>query len=152
LIDTAVELGLHRDRFEEIAEYYPDNLVFQYAVSRAFHEGGVAELAPAVETLAEELEASVIERGDGTAYWDRGAPQLNTAFALLTLLNAGRDTPLLDRAAAFLVAEQGPLGGFTPATFFIARADHGQVFEFFSPAFTTAMALEALARHELARR
>ncbi len=151
LINEAVALGLHRDHFEEISEYYPDNLVFQYAVSRAYHEGGVTGLAPAVEILADELEASVIVRLDGSAYWDRGAPQLNTAFALLTLQNAGRETPLLAGAAAFLVAEQRPFGGYAPATFFIARTDHGQVFEFYSPSFTTAMALEALARHVLAR-
>ncbi len=34
LINEATALGLHRDRIEKIAEYYPDNLVFHYAVSR----------------------------------------------------------------------------------------------------------------------
>ncbi len=151
LINRAVALGLHRDQFNRIAEYYPDNLVFQYAVSRAFHEGGVTGLAPAVAILADELEASAIERPDGTAYWDRGAPQLNTAFAVLTLLNAGRNSPLVARAAAYLASEQGPAGEYDSAVFFIAPADNGQVFEFYSPSFTTAMALEALARHLLAR-
>lgn len=151
LIREATSLGLHRDRFEEIAEYYPDNLVFHYAVSRAFHEGGVEALAPAVEILADDLEASAIERNDGTAFWDRGAPHLNTAFAILTLLNANRDSPLVDRAAAYLAVEQKRTGGYDAAAFFIARADGGQVFEFFSPALTTGMALEALARHALAR-
>ncbi len=151
LIQEAISLGLHRDHFGVIAEYYPDNLVFQYVVSRAFHEGGVDALAPAVEILADELEASAIERGDGTVYWDRGAPHLNTAFALLTLLNAGRNTPLVARAARFLAAGQGADGGFDEAAFFIGRADGGQVFEFSSASFTTAMALEALARRALTR-
>jgi hypothetical protein len=151
IINEAIALGLHRDHFGVIAEYYPDNLVFQYAVSRAFHEGGVDALAPAVGILADDLEASAIERGDGTAYWDRGAPHLNTAFALLTLLNAGRDTALVSRAARFLAAEQGADGGFAAAVFFIGRADGGQVFEFSSASFTTAMVLEALARHALTR-
>jgi hypothetical protein len=151
LIHEAIALGLHRDHFGVIAEYYPDNLVFQYVVSRAFHEGGVDALAPAVEILADELEAAAIDRGDGTAYWDRGAPHLNTAFALLTLLNAGRNTPLVARAARFLAASQGADGGFDEAAFFIGRADGGQVFEFSSASFTTAMALEALARRALTR-
>jgi hypothetical protein len=151
LINEATALGLHRDRIEEIAEYYPDNLVFHYAVSRAFHEGGVTALAPAVEILADDLEASAIERADGAVFWDHGAPQLNTAFAMLTLLNAGRDSPLVARAAAYLTAEQSSTGGFGAAPFFVARADGGQVFEFSSAAFTTAMALEALARHALGR-
>ncbi len=150
LINQATALGLYRDHLEEITEYYPDNLVFHYAVSRAFHEGGVTMLAPAVEMLADDLESSAIERDDGAAYWDHGAPQLNTAFAMLTLLNAGRDTPLLARAAAYLIAEQNRRGGFDAAPFFIARADGGQVFEFSSTAFTTAVALEALARYSLA--
>jgi len=152
LILQATALGLHRDRLEDITEYYPDNLVFHYAVSRAFHEGGVSMLAPAVEILADDLETSAIERMDGTAYWDRGAPHLNTAFAILTLLNAGRETPLVARAAAYLTLEQRRSGGYDAAPFFFGRADGGQVFEFSSAAFTTGMVLEALARDALARR
>jgi hypothetical protein len=151
LINLAVALGLHRDHPEEISEYYPDNFAFHYAVSRAFHEGGVSTLEPAVETLADGLESTVIERSDGKAYWDHGAPQLNTAFAILTLLNAGRNTPLVTRAVAYLVGAQNIWGGFDAATFFIARADGGQVFEFSSASFTTAMALEAFSRFALAR-
>jgi hypothetical protein len=151
LINEATALGLHRDRLEEITLYYPDNLVFHYAVSRAFHEGRVVELAPAVETLARELEASAVVREDGSAYWDRGAPHLNTAFAMLTLLNAGRGADLVARAAAYLSMEQAADGGFDAAPFFMARTDAGQVFEFHSASFVTGMALEALARYALSR-
>jgi hypothetical protein len=151
LINQATALGLHRDHPTEITEYYPDNLMFQYAVSRAFHEGGVAALAPAVEVLADDLEASAIPGHDGTVFWDQGAPQLNTAFAILTLLNAGRNSSLVAQAAAYLISAQKAHGGFDAATFFIARASGGQVFEFSSASFTTAMAMEALARYTLAR-
>ncbi len=152
MIRLVTALGLHRDRFEELTEYYPDNFVFHYAVSRAYHEGGVTGLVPAVEILADDLETSAIERADGTAYWDRGAPQLNTAFAILTLLNAGRESPLVVRAAAYLASEQNRAGGYDAAPFFFGRADGGQVFEFSSAAFTTGMVLEALARTALAPR
>jgi hypothetical protein len=152
LINLVTALGLHRDRQEEITEYYPDNLAFQYVVSRAFHEGRVITLAPAVLRLADDLESTVRYRADGTAYWDLGDPHLNTAFAVLTLLNAGRHTPLVDRAIAYLISEQNVLGGFDEATFFIGRTDGGQVFEFSSASFTTAMALEALARDRLSHR
>jgi hypothetical protein len=151
LINQATALGLHRDRLEEISLYYPDNLVFHYAVSRAFREGRVAGLAPAVEILAGELESSAVVREDGSAYWDHGAPHLNTAFALLTLLNAERGGHLVQRAAAYLSKEQAPDGGFDAAPFFIARTDAGQVFEFSSASFVTGMALEALARYVLSR-
>jgi hypothetical protein len=149
-INFVVTSDLYHQRFEEISEYYPDNLAFQYVVSRAFHEGNVTTLAPAVRILADDLEASALVRADGTMYWDKGAPRLNTAFAILVLLNAGRDTPIIERAIDYLVAEQNGLGGFGEATFFFGRADAGQVFEFTSESLTTAMALEALVRHQMA--
>lgn len=152
LINFVTALGLHRGRLDEITNYYPDNLTFQYVVSRAFREGAVGSLAPAVRILADDLESSVLWRPDGTAYWDQGDPHLNTAFAVLTLLNAGRRSGIVDRAIAYLISEQGALGGFDEATFFIARTDGGQVFEFRSASLTTAMVLEALARYELASR
>jgi hypothetical protein len=147
LINTATALGLHRTRLAEITDYYPDNFTFQYTVSRAFREGGVLTLAPAVRILANELEASALIRPDGTMYWDKGDPHLNTAFAVLTLLNAGRRSPVVARAVAYLAAEQNALGGFDEATFFIGRTDGGQVFEFRSASLTTAMVLEALIRY-----
>jgi hypothetical protein len=151
LIDLVTMNGIHRDRLEEITEYYPDNLAFQYVVSRAFREGPVPALAGSVTILADELEQSAQLRQDGAAYWDLGDPQLNTAFAVLTLLNAGRRTPLVEMATKYLVSAQNATGGYDEATFFIGRTDGGQVFEFTSASFTTAMVLEALARYELSR-
>jgi len=150
-INLVTALGLHRNRLSELTQYYPDNFAFQYAVSRAFHEGGVARLEPAVRVLADDLERSAIVRSDGAVHWDHGDPQLNTAFAVLTLLNAGRRSSLVDRAIDYLVAEQGALGGFAEATFFLARTDSGVTFHFTSAPFTTAMALEALVRYQEAR-
>ena len=152
LINLVTALGLHRDRLDELTEYYPDNLAFQYVVSRAFHEGQVITLAPAVRRLADDLEATALPRLDGTVYWDLGDPHVNTAFAVLTLLNAGRHTPLVDRAIGYLISEQNAFGGFDEATFFIGRTDGGQVFEFSSASFTTAMVIEALARDQLSHR
>ena len=149
-INQVVALGLHREHLDEISAYYPNNLAFQYIVSRAFKEGPVPALGPAMRILADDLEASVLFRADGTAYWDLGDPHLNTAFAVLTLLNAGRETPIIDRAIDYLVSEQNAVGGFNEATFFVGRTDGGPVFEFTSASFTTAMVLEALARHDLA--
>jgi len=93
----------------------------------------------------------VLFRADGTAFWDQGEPHLNTAFAVLTLLNAGRETAIIDQAIEYLVAEQDADGGFDESTFFVGRNDGGQVFEFTSTSFTTAMALEALVRHKVDR-
>lgn len=149
-IDFVITSGLYGERLREITEYYPDNLAFQYMVSRAFHEGSVAALESAVAVLADDLVSSALVREDGAAYWDQGDPHLNTAFAVLTLLNGGRDTPLIDAAIRYLMSEQGVAGGYPEATFFVGRNDGGQVFEFMSASFTTAIVLEALARHEIA--
>src|SRR4051794_31747058 len=127
LINFATAAGLHRDHLEELSDYYPDNLAFQYVVSRAFHEGPVPALGPAVQILADDLEASVLYRADGTAYWDKGDPHLNTAFAVLTLLNAGRDTPITGHAVDYLIAEQNAQGGYDEAMFFVARTNGGLV-------------------------
>jgi hypothetical protein len=148
-INIAAILGVHRGHLEELTSYYPDNYAFQYVVSRAYREGGVTALAPAVAIFAADLEASALMRADGSAYWDKGDPHLNTAFAALTLMNAGRRTALVDRAIRYLESEQSLLGGFAEATFFIGRTDGGQVFEFTSASLTTAIALEAMARRRL---
>jgi len=149
-INRVTALGFYRDRLQEITSYYPDNLVFQYVVSRAFHEGGVSALEPAVQLLADDLEASVRFRADGAAYWDHGDPQLNTAFAVITLLNAGRDTAIIDHAIDYLISAQNAAGGFDEATFFVGPTDSGQTFIFTSASFTTAMALEAFVRYQVA--
>ena len=150
-INLVTTLGLYRDHLEEISDYYPDNLAFQYVVSRAYREGGVAALGPAVNTLADDLEASARVRPDGSVYWTSGNPHLSTAFAVLTLLNAGRTAPVIDRAIEYLTGQQDTSGGFSEATFFVGRADGGQVFEFRSESLTTAIVLEALVRHKLTR-
>lgn len=150
LINLAAALGIHRDHLEDLTSYYPDNFAFQYVISRAFHEGSVTGLAPAAGIFAADLEAGAILRADGTAYWNHGDPQLNTAFAVLALLNAGRRTALIDRAIRYLELVQHADGGFDEATFFVGRTDGGPVFEFRSASLTTAMALEAMARHRLA--
>jgi hypothetical protein len=152
LINAAALLGIHRVRMQDVSEYYPDNFAFQYVVSRAYYEGGVTALDPAVQSFATEIEASALTRGDGSAYWDKGDPQLNTAFAALTLMNAGRGGGLVDRAIRYLESEQNAVGGFDAARFFYGRTDGGPVFEFTSASLTTAMALEAMARHRLAGR
>jgi hypothetical protein len=151
LINLAAILGIHRTNLEDLTEYYPDNFAFQYVVSRAYREGAVGSLAPAVRIFAADLERTALLRADGSVYWDKGDPQLNTAFAVLTLLNAGRGGTLVDRAISYLESEQNAFGGFAAATFFVGRTDGGQVFEFTSASLTTGMALEAMARHRLAR-
>ncbi|MBI4560078.1 MAG: hypothetical protein HY706_20995 [Candidatus Hydrogenedentes bacterium] len=148
LVNHATEQGLHQTHYADISLYYPDNFAFHYCVSRAYFEGPVPELAPAVKILAADLEASAQTRADGAVYWDKGDPHLNTAFAVLTLLNAQEDTRLVGRAIDYLVSEQDPwLGSWRPGVFFSGQTDGGLRINWNSSALTTAMALEALCRY-----
>jgi hypothetical protein len=150
LINQVTEQGLHRTLLEEIALYYPDNYSYHYMVSRAYHEGPVPALQPAVEILADDLERSALEDSDGAAYWNKGAPELNTAFAVLTLMNAGRSTPLIEKGIEYLIPRQFvPPGNRAEGVFFFGRSDGGLEIRFVSQSFTTAMALEALCRFSL---
>jgi hypothetical protein len=150
LINQVTEQGIHRAHPEEIALYYPDNYSFHYAVSRAYYEGPVPALQPAVEVLADDLERSSLVDNDGAAYWDKGAPELSTAFAVLTLMNAGRSTPLIAKGIEYLNPRQSvPPGTRAEGVFFFGRSDGGLEIRWVSQSFTAALALEALCRFAL---
>jgi hypothetical protein len=149
LINAVVDQGIHATAYPSITNYYPDSYILHYCVSRAFHEGPVPALQPAVDRLADDVESQAVVFG-GLAHWNKGDPQLNTAFAVLTLLNAGRTTPLIGEGVAYLMAAQNASGGnWIEGVFFLARGDSGVEVYWESPALTTAMALEAICRYRL---
>ncbi|NUM53356.1 MAG: hypothetical protein HUU46_06915 [Candidatus Hydrogenedentes bacterium] len=153
VIDDAVRNGLHRVQWDNISLYYPDSYVFHYCVSRAYAEGPIPELDAAVQQLASEIIDEARTCADGTSYWDKGSPELNTAFAVLSLIHSGVDTPLIDEGIAFLERRQNSItGAWGAAPFFIARADSGIVIEWESAPLTTAIALEALCKAKLRAR
>lgn len=148
LINTVVAQGLHCTQFDELTDYYPDSFVFHYCVSRAFHEGPAPGLEPAVEILADDVENKAVRLHSGAVYWNRGNPALNTAFAVITLLNANRDTELIERGVQYLLEIQDPVtGGWDEAVFFVAHTDGGPEVHWVSGAVTTAFALEAICRY-----
>ncbi len=150
LINTVVQQGLHRTQFSQLTDYYPDSYVFHYCVSRAFREGPIPTLLPAVTILAGDLVNEAIPLPGGTVYWDKGDPALNTAFAVLTLMNADADPDLVERGIQYLVKTQNPVdGGWPEAVFFLAHTDGGPEVRWSSGALTTALALEALCRYRL---
>ncbi len=150
LLNESIANGLHRTHWDEISLYYPDSYVFHYCVSRAFAEGPVPELENAAAQLAAEIVDEAHRCDDGTAYWDKGHRELNTAFAVLSLINAGSSSPLIDEGVAYLERTQNPVtGAWDEAPFFIARADSGIVIEWESAPLTTAIALEAFCKARL---
>jgi hypothetical protein len=151
LINNAIRSGRHRTRGDILSLYYPDNFMLHYAVTRAYHEGPVPDLAPAVTDLADYIRDTALAGANGEVYWDRGAPHLSTALAALALMNADRESDLVAGAITYLIAEQNPLhGGWKAGPFFEARTTAGPIFVWTSASLTTAFALEALIRYELA--
>jgi hypothetical protein len=151
LINAAVEAGAHLSQANELSLYYPDNLALHYCVSRAYREGGVAELDPAVEGLVNELLSSVSAAESGRFFWDRGHADLNTAFAVLTLLNVGHDSEPVPGAIDYLISGQDTdTGSWQAGAFFRGRFDSGVEAVWTSAALTTAIGLEALCRWRLA--
>ncbi|UCG33619.1 MAG: hypothetical protein JSU68_03095 [Phycisphaerales bacterium] len=150
VINAAVQADLHPFEPFGFTLYYPDNLAVHYCVARAYREGGVAELAPAAEVLVSDLIELAQCDEAGRCHWDRGHPHLNTAFAVLALMEAGYRGELVDDGIAYLLAEQdADSGAWKPGVFFGARLDDGTLGFWVSAALTTAMALEALARYGL---
>ena len=134
-------------RMEEISTYYGDTFFFHYLVSRAFHEGGVRELRSAVEILADEIEIDARRLPGGEIFWDRGHPQLNTAFAVLTLLNAGRRGDLTHGGVRYLAREQCPRRGcWKEGPIIPVYLDRRVDISWRSRAFVTGIAMEALCR------
>ena len=101
-------------------------------------------------TVADLLEA--VEVNDaGHCFWNRGDPQLNTALGVLALLTTGNHDEVTAAAVEYLVAEQDSERGSWPAgVFFRGRLAGGVEASWVCAAQTTAMAMEALCRHELA--
>ena len=150
LINGAMRDGAHLSDPRGLSLYYPDNLALHYCVTRAYREGGVTALAPAVDLLVEDLRETVETDDSGHIYWDRGDPHLNTAFGVLALLNAGRYDDLVERGVSYHLSRQHPVdGSWEAGAFFGGRLDDGTKVVWYSPALTTAMALEALCRHRL---
>lgn len=151
IISEAVQTDLHPPDPFDLSLYYPDSHVLHYCVARALREGGVSDLAPAVELLVEGLLASVRRDRNGRCFWDRGDPHLDTAFGALALIAGGYRGAEVDGAIDYLVAEQDPdSGSWEPGAFFGGRLDDGTEGVWVSAALTTAMALEALVEHRLA--
>lgn len=147
VINAAVLSGVHIASPDLVSPYYPDNLALHYCLSRARGRGGVTSLQEATDRLVSELLETVIWTRGGRCLWSRGRPQLNTAFAVLTLINAGYEGPEIEGAVRFLRSEQDPVtGGWKAGAFFRGRGDSGVETNWISPALTTAMALEALVR------
>ncbi|NNJ85779.1 MAG: hypothetical protein HKP20_01295 [Akkermansiaceae bacterium] len=140
--------------YHQLSPYYGNTRIFHYAVSRAYREGPVPELKPAVMKLVQELTQSARYADDGGIYWPSEDTVLSTACALLTFLNTDttcshESEKLIDGAVRYLLDRQHAGGGWRADWACFASSDSGTKLYFKSDAWTTALALEALCRYQL---
>ena len=125
--------------------YYTTELAFHYALSRAFRHGA-ASLADVVPALRSQVLA---RRRPDLSFGD----ELDTALAACTLLNlapAGSptDRETIRAAAGFLLARPQEHGGWRSIAYYQGPEPPSPRTRFFGSAeLTTALCLEALARH-----
>jgi hypothetical protein len=145
-----VRSGQHR-RFDELVMYYRWENKIGYVVSSCYHDGGVKALAPAVETLAADARATARTSRDGTVFWEGRSRTRSTAYAVLTLLNAGDRGPLVEGGVKYLLAnQQRRSGGWRDSWVHMMETESGRIIDFRSDAAVTASVLEALCRYQLA--
>jgi hypothetical protein len=146
LINRDTVDGRYHD-IASVSRYYPNTLVFDYAVTRAYGEGHVTALRPAVDAIVHDL-ASTARRTGSTTAWDLGNPTLNTAYAVLSLMYSGGPRSMIRRGVQYLVDTQRRDGSWPMGPFFLGAIGNTTVY-WDSTAFATGMSMEALARYAL---
>jgi len=117
--------------------WYPNKMVLYYAVSRNLKHN-----LSCFEESREPMVKSVLaqQRGDGSFGTD-----LDTAFAINTLLNCGYTGIEVSRGIDNLLKKQNPGGSWTKSPFFINPfPDRGPTINYGSEELNTALAVEAL--------
>ena len=139
LLRRAVHTGQHRYR-DRVTQYYSSKFAFHALVARAFVEGPVPELAQSVRTLARD-----VERRARCGQWPGRTEATDTACAIVTLVAAERNRPLIARAARRLRALQDPRTGAWPdEPLVFGRSDRGSDVEWYGRAAVTSTAMAAL--------
>ena len=126
-----------RDAFVGGSVYYPSQWSFAYAFSRAYADGGVDCLKPAVPKIRERtLSLQKDDGGWGSDY--------ETVLALLTLLNLGERGPEIQKTLDVMIRRQMPDGGWG---FEAAYTGADRSMSYGSRAVTTGLCVEAFAKY-----
>jgi hypothetical protein len=149
-INAMTARGGHR-HMAESSLYYPDTFMAHYAVTRAWREGGVSALQPSVARMVRHVEELARHRADGSITWDRGHPALDTALAVLTLVNGGGSGRLVRGGIRGLLQMPPSVSRREKGPLFHGTTDSGILLTWHSRAASTALKLEALCRFLLTR-
>jgi hypothetical protein len=121
--------------FVEPSPYYPSPLAYTFALSRAWADGGASCLGDAMPVIRAYVLGEQRPAGD----W---GDDLDTVLATLTLLNAPGNDNAIGRGMQVLFGRQRSDGGWALDPAYI-----GASLVFGSRAWTTALAIEALAKY-----
>lgn len=121
--------------YESMNRYAATPLALPFLISRCYHDGDVRVLAPGMDHLAR----FVLDRRDDDGGWGNA---LDTALALVCLLNAGWRGQEIAGAVAWLLERQDHGGGWASGALFRDFEPH----YYGSRAFTTALCLESVSR------
>lgn len=122
---------------QSCSPYYPSRLMFFYSISRALNDNTSCILENK-EVIIQEIINNFNEGVGGFG------DEMETAFAINTLLKFGYDGKEIDRAIQYLLQKQNQDGSFNSGIIF---TNSGQT-TYFSSAFSTAVVAEALARYQ----
>jgi len=126
---------LKNAEYRENNRYAASKLALPYLVSRCYRDGQVHSLEPGMRDLAEHVIG--MQESDGG--WGN---DLDTALALICLMNAGWRGTEVDGAIASLAARQDADGGWRGDPFFCDFLPN----YYGSRSFTSALCLESIAR------
>jgi len=94
---AVVEKAIVLEKWPQCGLYYPQYMIFPYTASRAYRDGGVAELEPAMRVLlkqvlaAQRSYAGTSGRAGAFPGGEDRTDFLSTALGVTTLLNIGAD-------------------------------------------------------------
>ena len=125
------------DAFRGGSIYYPSQWAFTYAFSRAYGDGKVDCLKPAVPKIREMTRS--LQKSDGG--W---GTDYETVLALLTLMNLEEKGPAVEKGLKLLADRQMPDGGWEIEAAYTG-ADRSMSYG--SRAVTTSLCVEAFSKY-----
>ncbi len=123
--------------FENGTGYYPSPLAYTYFFTRAYADGRAACLKEGIP----DVRAYAVARQRANGGWGN---DLETALAVVTLLNAREKGPGVRRGIKALVDRQRPKGGWVEAPLYKGAV---QPLYYGSASLTTAFCLEGLGKY-----
>jgi len=152
LINKVAEMNLQFSFPSEVIRWYAGNpYAFGYNICRAYADGGVVELRPAVSAIQNELLSEIDDNSDSDRMRWRYSDnfEIVDAYAANCLMDAGYTGNAIDRLIAEIISAQNPQSGSWRADCVTGSAD--QRIKQCSSQWSTAICMEAIAKYLMIR-